>query len=79
MLALAAGRCEFAHGRLYEGNEVDPGGLTLRALATPGHTDGQLWFELVDGSTVVGVFTGRSLIVGAAARWPGCSTARCIA
>jgi hydroxyacylglutathione hydrolase len=67
MLGSAAGRCELAHGRLYTGDEVDLGGLTLRGLATPGHTDGQLWFELVDGSTVVGVFTGRSLIVGGAA------------
>jgi hydroxyacylglutathione hydrolase len=47
---------------------VDLGGLTLRALATPGHTGEHLSFELLDASTVLGVFTGGSLIVGGAAR-----------
>ena len=53
---------------LAEGDEVDLGGLTLRALATPGHTDEHLAFVILDGSTPVGVFTGGSLIVGSAAR-----------
>ena len=72
VLASAAGRREFAHQGLREGDEVDLGGLTLRALATPGHTGEHLSFELLDGSTVVGVFTGGSLIVGAphAPTWP---------
>src|SRR5207344_797791 len=39
-----------------------------RALATPGHTDEHLSFLLADGNREVGVFTGGSLIVGAAAR-----------
>jgi hydroxyacylglutathione hydrolase len=68
VLASAAGRREFAHQGLREGDEVDLGGLTLRALATPGHTGEHLSFELLDGSAVVGVFTGGSLIVGGAAR-----------
>jgi hydroxyacylglutathione hydrolase len=68
VLASAAGRREFAHQGLHEGDEVDLGGLTLQALATPGHTGEHLSFELLDGSTVVGVFTGGSLIVGGAAR-----------
>jgi hydroxyacylglutathione hydrolase len=68
VLASAAGRREFTHQGLDEGDEVDLGGLTLRALATPGHTGEHLSFELLDGSTVVGVFTGGSLIVGGAAR-----------
>jgi glyoxylase-like metal-dependent hydrolase (beta-lactamase superfamily II)/rhodanese-related sulfurtransferase len=68
VLASAAGRREFAHQGLREGDEVDLGGLTLRALATPGHTGEHLSFELLDGPTVVGVFTGGSLIVGGAAR-----------
>jgi hydroxyacylglutathione hydrolase len=68
VLASAAGRREFAHQGLDEGDEVDLGGLTLRALATPGHTGEHLSFELLDGPTVVGVFTGGSLIVGGAAR-----------
>jgi hydroxyacylglutathione hydrolase len=68
VLASEAGRREFAHQGLHDGDEVDLGGLTLRALATPGHTGEHLSFELLDGSTVVGVFTGGSLIVGGAAR-----------
>jgi hydroxyacylglutathione hydrolase len=68
MLASAAGRRDFAHQGLHEGDEVDLGGLILRALATPGHTGEHLSFELLDGSMTVGVFTGGSLIVGGAAR-----------
>lgn len=68
VLASATGRREFAHQGLPEGDEVDLGGLILRALATPGHTGEHLSFELLDGSTTVGVFTGGSLIVGGAAR-----------
>ena len=52
-----------AHG-LADGDEVDLGGLTLRALATPGHTHEHLAFELLDGAAPLGVFTGGSLIVG---------------
>jgi glyoxylase-like metal-dependent hydrolase (beta-lactamase superfamily II)/rhodanese-related sulfurtransferase len=67
-LASAAGHREFAHIPLAEGDEVDLGGLTLRALATPGHTDEHLSYLLLDGSQELGVFTGGSLIVGSAAR-----------
>lgn len=68
ILASAAGRRRFPHRGLADGDEVDLGGLTLRALATPGHTDEHLAFLLLDGADPVGVFTGGSLIVGAAAR-----------
>src|SRR6266508_2259275 len=68
VLASAAGRRAFDHVGLADGDEVDLGGLTLRAMATPGHTGEHLSFELLDGSTVLGVFTGGSLIVGGAAR-----------
>jgi glyoxylase-like metal-dependent hydrolase (beta-lactamase superfamily II)/rhodanese-related sulfurtransferase len=68
VLASAAGRRGFAHRGLGDGDEVDLGGLTLRALATPGHTDEHLSFLLLDGPAPVGVFTGGSLIVGSAAR-----------
>ena len=47
---------------------MDLGGLTLRTLATPGHTHEHIAFELQDGARTVGVFTGGSLIVGSAAR-----------
>lgn len=68
ILASAAGERSYEHTRLVDGDEVDLGGLTLRALATPGHTHEHLSFLLLDGSREVGVFTGGSLIVGAAAR-----------
>jgi glyoxylase-like metal-dependent hydrolase (beta-lactamase superfamily II)/rhodanese-related sulfurtransferase len=68
VLASAAGARTFHHRGLREGDEVDLGGLRLRALATPGHTDEHLSFLLLDGDAPVGVFTGGSLIVGAAAR-----------
>ncbi|WP_433003379.1 MBL fold metallo-hydrolase [Kribbella sp. CA-294648] len=68
LLASAAGGREFTHDRLSDGDEVDLGGLTLRALATPGHTGEHLSFELLDGTERLGVFTGGSLIVGGAAR-----------
>jgi len=68
VLAAAAGLRAFAHTALSDGDEVDLGGLRLRALATPGHTDEHLSYLLLDGPRVVGVFTGGSLIVGSAAR-----------
>jgi hydroxyacylglutathione hydrolase len=68
VLASAAGHREFAHTGLWDGDEVDLGGLVLRALATPGHTHEHLSFLLLDSSEPVGVFTGGSLLVGSAAR-----------
>ncbi|PWI14958.1 MBL fold metallo-hydrolase [Streptomyces sp. Act143] len=68
VLASAAGRRAFPHRAMADGDEVDLGGLTLRALATPGHTDEHLSFLLLDGARELGVFTGGSLIVGSAAR-----------
>ena len=68
MLASAAGHREFTHSGLCDGDEVDLGGLRLRALGTPGHTHEHLSFLLLDGDRPVGVFTGGSLLVGSAAR-----------
>jgi hydroxyacylglutathione hydrolase len=68
VLASAAGRRAFEHHGLTDGDQVELGGLTLRAIATPGHTDEHLAFLLLDGATPVGVFTGGSMIVGAAGR-----------
>ena len=68
VLASAAGRRAFPHLPLEDGDETDLGGLTLRALATPGHTDEHLSFLLLDGKRGLGVFTGGSLIVDSAAR-----------
>jgi rhodanese-related sulfurtransferase/glyoxylase-like metal-dependent hydrolase (beta-lactamase superfamily II) len=68
VLASASGHREFAHSGLHDGDEVDLGGLRLRALGTPGHTHEHLSFLLLDGERPAGVFTGGSLLVGAAAR-----------
>jgi len=68
VFASAAGGREFPHTGLGDGDEVDLGGLTLRAWATPGHTGEHVAYLLLDGATTLGVFTGGSLIVGAAAR-----------
>ena len=68
VLASAAGDRAFAHTGLHDGDEVDLGGLRLRALLTPGHTHEHLAFLLLDGDREIGVFTGGSLIVGSAAR-----------
>lgn len=68
VLASAAGERAFPHRGLIDGDEVDLGGLRLRALATPGHTDEHLSFLLLDDGGELGVFTGGSLIVDSAAR-----------
>lgn len=68
VLASAAGNREFPHTALADNDEVDLGGLTLRTLATPGHTHEHIAFAVLDGQRVLGVFTGGSLLVGSAAR-----------
>jgi rhodanese-related sulfurtransferase/glyoxylase-like metal-dependent hydrolase (beta-lactamase superfamily II) len=68
ILAPAAGGRAFGYRGLADGDEADLGGLTLRAWATPGHTAEHAAYLLLDGPQVLGVFTGGSLLVGAAAR-----------
>ena len=68
VLAAAEGNREYPHTPLGDDDEVDVGGLVLKALATPGHTHEHLAYELRDGSRTIGVFTGGSLLVGSAAR-----------
>jgi glyoxylase-like metal-dependent hydrolase (beta-lactamase superfamily II)/rhodanese-related sulfurtransferase len=68
ILAAAAGHSVFEHRRLDDGEEVDLGGLTLRALATPGHTPEHLSYLLLDGFTPIALFSGGSLLVGSVAR-----------
>jgi hydroxyacylglutathione hydrolase len=68
VLASAAGGRQFDHRGLGDGDEVDLGGLRLRSMTTPGHTDEHVSFVLLDGDRPQGVFTGGSLIVGSAAR-----------
>jgi glyoxylase-like metal-dependent hydrolase (beta-lactamase superfamily II)/rhodanese-related sulfurtransferase len=64
---LAAG-LEYPARGLDHGDEVDLGGLTLRALATPGHTPEHLSYLLLEGHEPAALFSGGSLLVGAVAR-----------
>jgi rhodanese-related sulfurtransferase/glyoxylase-like metal-dependent hydrolase (beta-lactamase superfamily II) len=68
ILASASGGRAFSHRGLADEDEVDLGGLMLGAWVTPGHTAEHLVYLLLDGGHVLGVFTGGSLLVGAAAR-----------
>ncbi len=58
----------FPADELDDGDERALGGLTLEALATPGHTPEHLAYLLRDGDEVVAVFTGGTLTVGGMAR-----------
>src|SRR5688572_5675630 len=68
LLVPRAGGHEFPVRGLDDGEEVDLGGLTLRALATPGHTPEHLAYLLSDGPTPIALFSGGSLLVDAFAR-----------
>lgn len=68
VLASAAGDRQFPHTGLVDGQEIDLGGLSLTAMVTPGHTTEHVSLLLSDGRSPMGVFTGGSLLVGAAAR-----------
>ena len=68
VVAPAAARLQFPHRGLGDGEEVDLGGLSLRALATPGHTPEHLAWLLADDTRPLALFSGGSLLVGAVAR-----------
>jgi glyoxylase-like metal-dependent hydrolase (beta-lactamase superfamily II)/rhodanese-related sulfurtransferase len=68
VLAPAAGRLQHPHRGLEDRDEVDLGGLTLRALATPGHTPEHLSYLMVDGKRPLALFSGGALLPGSAAR-----------
>jgi glyoxylase-like metal-dependent hydrolase (beta-lactamase superfamily II)/rhodanese-related sulfurtransferase len=68
VIAPKDGELAWPHHPVSGEDRVDIGGLTLRAVATPGHTPEHLAYLLSDGDQPVGVFTGGSLLVGAVAR-----------
>src|SRR5215472_3209955 len=68
LLAPAGSGLSFPHEELRDGQQLNLGGLTLRALATPGHTPEHLSYLLLDGAVPAAVFTGGALIVGGVAR-----------
>lgn len=59
---------EFPARGLRDADELDVGGLTLRALATPGHTPEHLAYLLLDRREPLALFSGGSLLVGSVAR-----------
>ena len=68
LLAPQAGGHEFPVCGISDGEEIDLGGLTLQALATPGHTPEHLAYLLLDGTEPIALFSGGSLLVASVAR-----------
>ncbi len=68
------GRYAFDHRPVDDGDEVELGGVRLRARATPGHTPEHLAWEVHDDASTDGretpaaVMTGGSLLVGSVGR-----------
>ena len=68
VIAPSAAGLDYPARGLGHGDELDLGGLKLRALATPGHTPEHLSYLLLDGAEPAALFSGGSLLVGAVAR-----------
>ena len=68
VLAPHDSRLGFTHRGLEDGEEVDLGGLTLRALATPGHAPEHVSYLLLDGRRPLALFSGGALLTGTVAR-----------
>ncbi len=68
ILAPAASHLATAYRGLEDGEEVDLNGLTVRALATPGHTAEHLAYLLLDGPKPLALFSGGAVLPGGAAR-----------
>ncbi|MDK1476405.1 MBL fold metallo-hydrolase [Streptomyces sp. 549] len=68
-LVPAAARVSFARVPVADGDTVDvDAGLTLAAMATPGHTPHHTSYVLRDGGHPVAAFTGGSLLIGTVGR-----------
>lgn len=68
IVASAGARLAIGHRPGNDNDEVDLGGLSLRVVATPGHTPEHVAYLLADGYRPVAVFSGGTLIVGGVAR-----------
>jgi glyoxylase-like metal-dependent hydrolase (beta-lactamase superfamily II)/rhodanese-related sulfurtransferase len=68
VLAPRTSRLGFSHRGLEGGEEADLGGLTLRALATPGHAPEHVSYLLADDGRPQALFSGGALLVGTVAR-----------
>ncbi|WP_327265467.1 MBL fold metallo-hydrolase [Streptomyces sp. NBC_01232] len=68
-LVPAAARVSFARTPVADGNTVSVDeGITLRAMATPGHTPHHTSYVLDERGTAAAVFTGGSLLIGSVGR-----------
>ena len=70
-LVPAGARVSFACVPVHDGDRTridTAAGLTLRALATPGHTPHHTSYALEENGTAVAVFTGGSLLIGTVGR-----------
>ncbi len=68
-LVPAGASVAFARTPVADGDTVDvDGGLTLRAIATPGHTPHHLAYALEQDGRAVAAFTGGSLLIGTVGR-----------
>jgi hydroxyacylglutathione hydrolase len=68
VVAPVKGAYRFPHCGIAEGDEIDLGGVVLRAMETPGHTPEHLAYLLSESGWPVAVFTGGSLLLGGAGR-----------
>ena len=68
LLAPVGSDLSFDYRHLDDGDEMDIGGLTLRAIATPGHTPEHLAYLLLDDAEPLALFSGGTLITGGVAR-----------
>lgn len=68
-LVPAAARVSFARTPVQDGDTVTvDAGITLRALATPGHTPHHTSYVLEEQGAAIAVFTGGSLLIGTVGR-----------
>jgi hydroxyacylglutathione hydrolase len=68
IVAARGAELRFPHQGLDDQEELDLGGLVLRAVATPGHTPEHLAWLLLDAGRPLALFSGGALLVGGVAR-----------
>jgi hydroxyacylglutathione hydrolase len=64
----AADAVEFERHPARDGEELRIGRMTIRVIATPGHTDTHLSYRIDDGNGPAALFTGGSLLYGSVGR-----------
>lgn len=64
----AADEVAFARHGVADGDELSVGGMRVRVVATPGHTDTHLAFVISGGPGPAAVFTGGCLLYGSVGR-----------